>query len=397
MTSSEASPIRIGPPGSSIRGQVTARMDRALATAKASAGSSIPSMRKAANMRLIQQIFGALARCDATMKDTLPVIYYMSIKAIEPISMQLLKGGHSSDTPAAIVFNAGGDDEKIIKTTLGELSIQSLSHCIKQPGLIMIGDITTYSYKTELGALRGRKLLLTCSEAIQEKAVALVHDFGGRPIPFPLIRLKSRFSTRLDCTAFNWLVVTSPSSIRSFMEIVEHQKIDYRTLPKIMVCGRGTGDELAKYGLYADAQPESGFSAEGLLKLAKETLKPGEKILRVRSDKAGPQLAGALRDNGAEVEDAIIYDNQRVDYEELPDFGAVFFASASAVESFIDQWGAEALTGKTICVIGIPTANALKNYGIQPSIIAREATVLGAINSLAEYFVGEELCSPRPD
>ncbi len=340
---------------------------------------------------------GALARCDAAMKDKLPVIYYMSIKAIEPISMRLLEGGHSPDTPVAVIFNAGGEDERIIKTTLGELPNQSLSHCIKQPGLILVGDITSYSYKTELGALRGRKILLTCSEAIQEKAAALVHDFGGRPIQFPLIRLKSRFNTRLDCTAFNWLVVTSPSSVRSFMEIVAHQKIDGRTLPKIMVCGRGTGEELAKYGLYAEAQPKSDFSAEALLKLARETLKPGEKILRVRSDKAGPQFADALRKTRVEVEDTIIYDNQQIDHEELPDFDALFFASASAVESFIDQWNVEALTGKTTCVIGSPTAQALKKYKIQASVIAREATVMGAINSLAEHFVGEELCSPKPD
>jgi uroporphyrinogen-III synthase len=181
------------------------------------------------------------------------------------------------------------------------------------------------------------------------------------------------------------------------MEIVEHQKIDCRSIPKIMVCGRGTGEKLATYGLYADAQPESGFSAESLVELAKETVNPGEKILRVRSDKAGPHLAEALRKTGAEVEDAIIYDNQRINHEELPDFDAVFFASASAVESFIDQWGVEALADKTICVIGSPTAQSLVKTGIQPTVIAREATVMGAINSLAEHFVGEELCSPKPD
>jgi uroporphyrinogen III methyltransferase/synthase len=340
---------------------------------------------------------GALACCDAEMKSRLPVIYYMSIKAIEHITRELLDDGWPPDTPAALAFNAGGEDERIIKTTLSGLPDQSLSHCIKQPGLILVGDITTHSYTTELGALRSRKVLLTCSEAIQQKAGDLVRDFGGVPIQLPLIHLECRRSFQLHFDHLDWLAITSPSSVRVLMQLIEDQRIDRRTLPKIMVCGRGTGDALAKSGLYADAQPESGFSAEALIELAKKTVASGEKILRVRSDKAGPQLADALRKTGADVEDAIIYDNQRINHEELPDFDAVFFASASAVHSFIDQWGKTALSGKTICVIGRPTARALEQAGIEPDVIAREATVIGAINSLAAYFTGEALCSPKPD
>lgn len=340
---------------------------------------------------------GGLARCDAKMKGQLPVIYYMSIKAIEPVAQQLLEDGTSPDTPAALIFNAGGEDEKIIKTTLGNLPNQSQALCIKQPGLIIVGDITAYAYTTGLGALQGKKILLTCSDAIQQKAAELVRDLGGRSVQFPLIKLKCKQDIPLDCSSFGWLVVTSPSSVRAFMEIVRRQKIDYRTIPKIMVCGRGTAAEFEAYGLHVDAQPEAGFSAEALEALAKQTLKPGEKILRLRSDKAGPQLAEALRETGAKVEDSIIYDNHRIDYDELPEFDAAFFASASAVESFLDQWGVDALAGKTVSVIGIPTAQTLEKHARQPDIIAREATVMGAINSLAEYFVGEKLCSPKPD
>jgi len=334
---------------------------------------------------------GALARCDGEMKNKLPVIYYMSIKAVGPISQQLIEDGRSPDTPAAIIFNAGGEDEKILKTTLGELPNQR--HCAKQPGLIMVGDTTAYSYTTELGALGGRKILLTCSEAIQQKAADLVRDRGGHPIQFPLIRLKCRRGFQLRCAEYDWLVVTSPSSVRAFMQLVEDQKTDYRAIPKIMVCGRGTADEFAEYGIRVDAQPKGGFSAESLKVLAQAILKPGEKVLRVRSDKAGTDLANAVRNSGAEVEDAIIYDNERIDYEELPDFDAVFFASASGVESFIGQWGFQSLENKTTVVIGKPTSQALEKHNLQPDIMAGEATIPGAIQSLAEHFVSQKLPS----
>jgi len=334
---------------------------------------------------------GGLARCDAQMKDQLPVIYYMSIKAIEPVSRQMLKDGHAADTPAAVVFNAGGEDEQIFRTTLGELADQSQNFRIKQPGLIMVGDITAYSYKTDLGALRGTRVLLTCSDAIQQKAADLVRDLGGHPVQFPLIRLQCRHDVALPCASYDWLAITSPSSVRAFMEIIDYQKIDFRTIPKIMVCGRGTAAEFAEYGIRVDAQPQKGFSAESLIALAGEVLKPGETILRLRSDKAGPELANALRAFGAEVDDTIIYDNVRIDYEELPPFDTVFFASASGVESLIGQWGVEALSNKTIVVIGKPTAEALNRNGLKPDVVAREATVPGAILSLAEHLVAQRI------
>ena len=334
---------------------------------------------------------GGLAKCDAEMKDRLPVIYYMSIKAIEPVARQMLADGHAPSTPAALVFNAGGEDEKVIRTTLGELPGQAQDHCIKQPGLIMVGDITAYAYRTDLGALQGKKVLLTCSDAIQQKAADLVRDRGGQPVQFPLIKLKCRHHMPLQCAGYDWLAVTSPSSVRAFMEIVGYQKIDLRTIPKIMVCGRGTAAEFEEYGIRVDAQPETAFSADSLKALAKDITRPGEKILRVRSDKAGPDLANALRETGVDVDDTVIYDNVRVDYEELPDFDVVFFASASGVESLIGQWGAEALSNKTTLVIGKPTAKALNRFGLEPDVLARESTVPGAIQSLAEHLVSQAM------
>jgi len=333
---------------------------------------------------------GALARCDAEMKNELPVIYYMSIKAIEPVSRQLLEDGMLPNTPAALIFNAGGKDERMIKTTVGELPNHAQDHCIGQPGLIMVGDITAYSYQTELGALRGRRILLTCSEAIQKKTADLVRDFGGHPIQRPLIRLKTVFQGLEKIKAVDsndWIVITSPSSVRCFAELLEKTGIDLRSIPKIMVCGTGTANELKRLGLYADAMPEAGFSAEALIDVAKEKVKAGDKILRLRSDKAGPQLAGALRGLGAEVDDCIIYDNERIIYDSLSDYDAVFFASASGVESFIEQWGIDALSGKTTLVIGIPTAAALAKHNLKPDVLAREATVSGAISTLAEFYV----------
>ena len=48
----------------------------------------------------------------------LPIIYYMSIKAMDHITQELLNDGYSKETPCAVIYNAGGSDEEVIKTSL---------------------------------------------------------------------------------------------------------------------------------------------------------------------------------------------------------------------------------------------------------------------------------------
>ena len=120
---------------------------------------------------------------------------------------------------------------------------------------------------------------------------------------------------------------------------------------------------------------------------AKEKVKACHRILRLRSDRAGSGLAKKLRELGAEVDDCILYKNERIRYESLPAFEVVFFASASAVNAFIEQWGPQPLTRKTLLTIGSPTARELEKHGLHPDVIARKSTVAGAISTLAEFTV----------
>lgn len=337
---------------------------------------------------------GALAPCNAQVKDELPIIFYMSIRAIDRMAKQLLSDGYAPETPSAIIYNAGGEDQQLFKQTLAELPQHAKEHNIKQPGLIILGDVTTFGYKTDLGALQGKKILITCSEAIQQKAVDLVHNLGGYPIQRPLIRLKTRYDDEQKLApigSYDWVVLTSPTSVRCFVELLKKTKTDLRTIPRLMVCGKGTADELAPHGLYVDALPETGYSAEGLMEIARDEIEPEDQILRLRSNKAGPQLAEELRKLKAEVDDYIIYENEFIKYDEQPDFDIAFFASASGVESFITQWGAEPLENKTTVVIGKPTEKALQTHGLSADIIAKEATIHGAIQSLAESLVSKQI------
>ena len=81
----------------------------------------------------------------------------MSIKAMDHITNELLNDGFKNNTPVAVIYNAGGDDQEILHTQLFDLPKLGKNYCSSNPGLIIVGDITSYKYKSGLGALKGEK------------------------------------------------------------------------------------------------------------------------------------------------------------------------------------------------------------------------------------------------
>ena len=334
---------------------------------------------------------GGLAPVDAAARAELPVVFFMSIGVAEQLAGELIADGMAGDTPCAFIFEAGSDREAVFRTTLdhcreGRSATVPALQKERRVGLFVVGEIARCGFARTLGALGGRRILLTCSDALIPKAVQAVHDFGGRPVVRPLIELNPIFQSLENMGAYDWLALTSPSAVRCFHELLLLKKIDFRVLPKIMSVGSGTAKALEEIGLGCDLMPERDFSGKGLLQAAAPVVK-GRKILRLRSQKAGPELADGLRAAGAEVDDVVLYENRFVEYDRCPDFDSAFFASASAVESFISQWGADALRGKTVLAIGGPTQTALAATGCKADVVGRMATVERCLFELARYLV----------
>jgi len=124
----------------------------------------------------------------------------------------------------------------------------------------------------------------------------------------------------------------------------------------------------------------------------KDKLKGNEKVLRLRSDLAGPGLAEEFQQLGLEVDDVVLYRNQVIDTAELPIFDAVIFASSSAVNAWQQLWGRDCLKDKIAVVIGGHTGETLQKMNPECKIVqAEEATVEAAVESLALDLLNEEL------
>ena len=285
-----------------------------------------------------------------------PQVAFMATRMALDESRRLVREGWSKTTPCAFVFDAAGPREEVRTATLGTVRKILPAKEEDRPGLFIVGRAAAYGWP-RLGTFAGRRVLVTCSDAVQGRAAIAVEDRGGRPIRWPLIELRATRAFGDEMAQYDAIVLTSPSAVRIFFA---NCTCDLRRLGAFYTCGAGTDAELRRYGIASDVVPASDFSATGLIAEIQKLDLHGKRVLRLRSAKAGSAVARALRRAGAKVDEVVLYDNCECAPEgALPPFDDVFFASASAVESFIGRYGAGALRGKGVLVMGGPTRKVL--------------------------------------
>ena len=159
---------------------------------------------------------------------------------------------------------------------------------------------------------------------------------------------------------------------------------------KVAAIGSATAEKLKVYGIIADVVPQE-FRAEGVLEALKGKLPPHAKILIPRAQEAREILPEKLREQGAVVDVAPVYQTVAadVDGEALKaqlkngEIDLVTFTSSSTVKNLIRIVGsAEALAGVKTAAIGPVTAETAKTNGIEPDIVANEYTIDGLVEAI---------------
>lgn len=136
----------------------------------------------------------------------------------------------------------------------------------------------------------------------------------------------------------DWLVFTSPRTVRCYFELLASQGFDSRSLAgiKIAAIGHSTAAELALQGIRPDLQPELEHS-QGLIAAFAAHGVSGCRILLPRSDRGLDLIPTGLRAAGNEVLPLILY--RTLPPLETPainpeSFDEVIFTSPSTVENF---------------------------------------------------------------
>ena len=83
----------------------------------------------------------SLASHGATM------VIFLSIGLIDKVQEALLQGAYTASTPAAVVYKATWPDEKVVRTTVGELAAAGAREGITKTALITVGGFLGTEYE----------------------------------------------------------------------------------------------------------------------------------------------------------------------------------------------------------------------------------------------------------
>ena len=204
--------------------------------------------------------------------------------------------------------------------------------------------------------------------------------------------------------AVDFVVFTSANGVRFAFEICESEGLDLRDLlssAHIVAIGPATVQELRKRGLSAFVPQE--FSSRGLVRLLASVGVKGKKVLLLRSSAGSSSLRMQIEELGASVKDIAVYEpvlredaDAKRDFERLIEFEPEFavFTSSLTFRSFLKLsriFGVESdvlsmLNAAKIVAIGEPTASAVRNAGLEVSIIPEKSTIESILEAIKRYI-----------
>lgn len=326
------------------------------------------------------------------------LVLYMAMGNLEEIARELVLKGLSASTPVAVIREGTKPAQQTLVATLDTIAEEVRRAGFAPPAIVVIGDVV--GVREELRwfdrlPLFGKRVLVTRQAASSEEFAERLREAGAEPILAPLIRIvppedgAPAARAVAECATYRWIVFSSRNGVERFWDELARSGRDTRALSsvKIAAIGPKTAEELESRGVAADFVPARYVSesvADGML----ERTASGDRILLFRAQEARDVLPEALRNAGREVTVVAAYRAVPVRVPSLAELversDILTFTSAGIVRSFVSQLEdpAAAVRGKLIACIGPITAQAVRDAGLEPAIVAEEFTTDGMARAL---------------
>lgn len=318
------------------------------------------------------------------------LVFLMGIAALPDLVKGLMDAGMDPDMPAAILERGTTADQHRITGTLGTIVSICSETEVLTPAIIVVGKVVSLSEEFawfEKQPLAGVKVCVTRPKELISTMSALLRKEGAEVLEMPAIAVKPvedlepvhQAIRGLEEGSYQWIVFTSPSGVRIFMEEL-FAVSDIRALAKVKIASIGKGSEKALngYGLRSDFIP-SVYDGETLGKELAEKLAERDHVLVPRAAIGNPELVAELQKKGAVVDDVATYDTVYETSRTLDEHAAMesglcdlaVFTSASTVKGFAESLkGLDFSRVNAVC-IGRQTESAAKGYGMKTWTAAR--------------------------
>lgn len=343
--------------------------------------------------------YAKLAQADGTK------VFLMGVERIEEITGEFLKYGAKPETPMALVRWATHGCQQTLVGTLATMAAKVKEAGFKAPAVAVIGDVVTEREQLnwfEGRPLFGKRIVVTRTRQQASTLSRQLALLGADVIELPTIRIEPaadqlEFGQLVqDCHTYEWIVFTSPNGVDAFFTMFDKLYNDARSIggARIACIGPGTSEKIKARHLAVDLMPEKDFVAEGLVKAFDQHQNmENVNVLWVRGAETREVIANGLTAMGAIVDEAIGYrtvaeteDNLEA-LARLKNEGAdmITFTSASTVEHFLDLHVQLPGTCK-IASIGPVTSAAIKQYGFNVDVEAKESTIPGLAAAIEKFW-----------
>ena len=329
----------------------------------------------------------------ATGVDTL--VFLMGVANIDRIAKNLIENGRAEGSLAAVIRCGTRSEQRVLTTALGRVADDVKRLKIAPPAILIVGDVVALRDQLqwfENRPLFGKKIIVTRARRQASELSRRLSELGAQCIEIPSIEItepSDRFAA-LDraiehIADYDIMIFTSVNGVDKFFERLTMKKLDTRAIrAEVAAIGSSTARALQSHGILAEFVPKE-FRAEALVELLKDHV-GGKKILLARAQEARNILPDELRRSGATVEIAAAYRTISSVEPTIDLNGAdwITFASSSTVKNFVNGFGIEALRKLRAAAIGPVTASTLREFGVEPSIVANEYTIDGLIYAIVE-------------
>lgn len=345
--------------------------------------------------------FDALVRTGGTL------VFLMGVAALEDIASGLLGAGMDPDTPAAVLEKGTTARQRRISATVATLEAACAAANAQTPAIIVVGKVCALAEEfdwfdqkplahTRVVVTRPRELVSTLSGMLRREGAEVLELPAIRTVPVKDDAPVKAALHELEQGGYDWLVFTSPSGVRIFMDRLAAEG-DLRALAgvKLAAIGEGSKKALRQYGLRADFVP-SVYDGETLGRELREVCAPGSRILIPRAAIGNHELIAELeKGEGFVITDLPTYDTEYersrvIDLAPMIDSGEIdlcVFTSASTVRGFAAGVPDADYSRVNAVCIGRQTAEAARGYGMRTWVAERatlEALVACTVKAAGE-------------
>lgn len=316
------------------------------------------------------------------------LVFLMGLRSLPQITAELMQGGMSGDTPAAVISQGGSLHQRTVRGTLRQIA--ALASELPPPAVTVIGENAALHFEENYHTpLAGISVTVTGTAAFTARVREVLAARGAAVFPCPHLQTVPVQEIpplqNCDCIA-----LTGRNGAERFLRHLHDTKTDLRSLAGIRfaVIGTGTASVLEQAGIFPEIIPAD-FTAEAL---AREIVRHHpQHVLLLRAAKGSPVLPQILTAHGIPCTDTAIYDtvpNPAVTPEAVgTDF--LVFGSAFGVQSFFAQGFTASAHTKIIC-IGRQTASAFADSGTSV-ITANPHTAEGIADAMQTEVTHETL------